>query len=93
MHIILIQYELRLPGVHSLKEKRSIIKKLLNVLRRDYNVSAAEVDHLDLWQTTVIAVVAVGGVRESLERIERQLDELIETHPDSEIIAADRQWL
>ncbi len=93
MHIILIQYELRLPSVHSLKEKRGVLKKLLNIIRRDYNVSASEVDHHDYWQSTLIAVVAVGGMRDSLERIERQLDELVETHPDSEVVAVDRQWL
>jgi uncharacterized protein YlxP (DUF503 family) len=63
---------LYLPGVASLKEKRSIIKPLLNQLRRRFEVAAAEVDHQDVWQTADIAVVAVatesGHIYTVLER-------------------------
>ncbi len=63
---------LYLPGVASLKEKRSIIKPLLNQLRRRFEVAAAEVDHQDVWQTADIAVVVVatesGHVYTVLER-------------------------
>ena len=63
---------LYLPGVASLKEKRSIIKPLLNQLRRRFEVAAAEVDHQDVWQTADIAVVAVatesGHIYAVLER-------------------------
>ena len=63
---------LYLPGVASLKEKRSIIKRLLNQLRRRFEVAAAEVDHQDLWQTADIALIAVatesGHVYTVLER-------------------------
>lgn len=53
--------QLYLPGAHSLKEKRSIIRPLLNQLRRRFEVAAAEVDHQDLWQSADIAIVTVAN--------------------------------
>ncbi len=51
--------EFHLPGVLSLKEKRSILKSLLKRLHNTFNVSAAEVDFQDSWQEAVIAVATV----------------------------------
>ncbi|MGC9349337.1 MAG: DUF503 domain-containing protein [Anaerolineae bacterium] len=50
---------LYLPGVVSLKEKRSVLKPLQNQLRRTFEVAVAEIDHQDVWQSSEIAVVAV----------------------------------
>ena len=53
------QIELYLPGVASLKEKRSIIKSLIVRLRKQFNVAVAEVDYQDVWQSAVIGIVTV----------------------------------
>jgi len=53
--------QLYLPGVNSLKEKRSLLKPLLNQLRQRFDVAAAEVEWQDRWQSSSIAVVAVAN--------------------------------
>lgn len=53
--------KLYLPGVNSLKEKRSRLKPLLNDVRRRYNIAAAETDKHDIWQSADIAIVAVAN--------------------------------
>ena len=40
-------FRLYAPWVHSLKEKRSIVKSLIAKLRNRYHVSAAEIDEQD----------------------------------------------
>ncbi|MCI0519954.1 MAG: DUF503 domain-containing protein [Chloroflexi bacterium] len=50
--LLLLQIEL--PGCSSLKEKRSRLKPLLARLRREFNISAAEIDRLDDWDQAVI---------------------------------------
>ena len=52
---------LHLAGVFSLKEKRSLIKPLLNQLRRRFEVAAAEVGNNDTWQTADVAIVIVAN--------------------------------
>ena len=52
---------LYLPGVFSLKDKRSLVKPLLKQLRRRFEVAAAEVGNHDTWQTADIAIVVVSN--------------------------------
>jgi uncharacterized protein YlxP (DUF503 family) len=53
--------ELHLPGNGSLKGKRSVLKSIISRLRREFNVSVAEVDLHDVWQSAVIGVVCVSN--------------------------------
>lgn len=55
-----ITLTLHLPGVNSLKAKRSTLKPLLLKLRKAFNVSAAEIGMQDQWQDAQIQIVAVG---------------------------------
>ncbi len=53
--------ELEIPASHSLKDKRHVVKSLTTRVRRDFNVSIAEVDSLDSWQHSILAVVCVSS--------------------------------
>ncbi len=53
--------ELSLPGVRSLKEKRSIVKSLVTRLRREFNLSVAEVGGQDKWDWAVIGLACVSS--------------------------------
>jgi hypothetical protein len=63
--------ELHLPGNASLKGKRSVLKPLLLRLRKEFNVSAAEVDLHDVWQSARIALVSVST---DASRVQGQLE-------------------
>jgi hypothetical protein len=75
----LCEIELYLPGVTSLKEKRGIIKSMLARIRNTFNVSAAEVAHLDKWQSAKIAVASVSNsaphTRQMLQTVMQWLEE------------------
>ena len=65
--------ELRIPYAHSLKEKRSVVKKISNKIQQKFNVSISEVDTQDVWQTATLGIAVAGshvplveGVLESL---------------------------
>lgn len=51
--------ELYLPGSYSLKDKRSVLKSAIHRIRREFNVSIAEVDQQDVLQSAVLGVVTV----------------------------------
>ncbi len=69
MNVGLLVLTLRLPGCSSLKEKRGRLKPLLARLHKEFNVSAAEIDALDSWQQTVIAVVVVSNEHNHNQRL------------------------
>lgn len=53
----------------SLKEKRHVVKSLKDRLRDKFNVAVAEIDHLDSWQSAVVAVVTVSSDRVHAEQV------------------------
>jgi uncharacterized protein YlxP (DUF503 family) len=57
----LLTLEIYIPGVTSLKGKRGIVKPIVARLRKEFNVSVAEVDDQDHWGHAVIAVAAVSA--------------------------------
>jgi uncharacterized protein len=61
MNIGVLQFSIRLPESHSLKEKRQVVKSLVVQLHNRFNVSAAEVEDQDLWQTAVIGVTCISN--------------------------------
>ena len=50
---------LHLPGNGSLKGKRRVVKSILARLRREFNISIAEVDEQDSWQNIVLGATCV----------------------------------
>ncbi len=66
---------LHLPTCASLKEKRGRLKPLLARLRREFNISVAEMDLNDRWQEAVIACAMVNRdpvqLRRSLQVVSR----------------------
>jgi len=62
-----LSIHLHLPGCASLKEKRGRLKPLMARLRREFNVSVAEMELQDQWQEAVISCAMVGNARAHLE--------------------------
>ena len=54
MPIGLLTLHLQIPGCASLKEKRGRLKPLLARLRREFNISVAELDYQDSWQNALV---------------------------------------
>ncbi len=55
--------EIHVEQSHSLKDKRHVVKSLKDRLRDRFNVSVAEIDFLDSWQSSVVAAVTVSRDR------------------------------
>lgn len=55
-----LKVRLVLRESHSLKDKRRVIKSLKDTLSNKFNISIAETDEQDVWQTAEIGVAAVG---------------------------------
>jgi uncharacterized protein len=61
MHIGVLTLYLSIEQADSLKDKRQVIKSLVAKLRNSFNISAAEVDQLDLWRRATVGVVVVSN--------------------------------
>ncbi|MGH9149517.1 MAG: DUF503 domain-containing protein [Acidimicrobiales bacterium] len=81
-----------MPAAHSLKEKRAVLKPIIEGARTRFRVASAEVDHHQVWQRAAIGVAAVGAtvghVTEVLDNVER----FVWSFPDVEVLEAERSW-
>jgi hypothetical protein len=68
MPVGILTLYLSLPGCSSLKEKRSRLKPLLARLHREFNISVAEIDQNDAWQSVVIACALVSNDHNHVQR-------------------------
>lgn len=84
-----LEVRMRLRSSHSLKDKRKVTRSIKDRIRARFNVSVAEVDDQDLWQSIVLGFAAVGTdpeyVRGELEQILNQL----RVHPEAELLGYD----
>jgi len=55
-----LKLRLVLRESHSLKDKRRVIKSLKDTLSNKFNISVAETDEQDVWQTAEVGIAAVG---------------------------------
>ncbi len=72
--------DLLIPGCGSLKEKRSVLKRIIHRTRNEFNVSMAEVDDNDLWRRARIGFSVVGNdhayINAKMDHILRFIDRL-----------------
>ena len=61
MHVGLCLVRLRLPENGSLKEKRAIVRPLIDRVRRRFSIAVAEVDNEDNWREAAIGLVCVSN--------------------------------
>ena len=86
MRLILVLYHLHMPECHSLKDKRKIVKSLIEKLRARFNASVAEVDHHELWQRATIAIARVTPDRKDIDSVNSAIDKLFTERFDVQII-------
>jgi hypothetical protein len=55
------ELDLLLGDVHSLKEKRGIVRPIVKELRRRFEVAVSETDYQDLHRRSLVTVAAVSG--------------------------------
>ena len=76
------EIKLYLPGAATLKDKRQIIKSLLQKSRNKFNLSAAEVDAQDYIQTAVLGVAVVGNDYKYLQSVMDKYLNFVESFPE-----------
>ena len=86
-----LQIKCYAPYVHSLKEKRMIVKSINSKLRNKFNVSVSEVGQQDTHQTIIIGIATIV---ESTAQCDSTLDRIldfIDDHCEAEVIEVIRE--
>jgi uncharacterized protein YlxP (DUF503 family) len=80
--------DLLLGDVHSLKEKRSVVRPIVAELRRKHDVSVAEAGHLDLHRRALIGVAVVAADAQHCRDVMDACERLVAARPEIEVLSA-----
>lgn len=93
VHVAAQSYDLHLPACRSLKQKRGVVKPLVEHVRRTYHVAVAETDHHDQWQRVGLGVAVVAATEGHACDILDAVDRYIWSQPEVEVVGHERSWL
>ena len=91
MKIFIMEITLRASWVHSLKEKRMVLKSIMQKLKNKFNISVAEVDMQDTHQTLVIGISGVCTSNAQVDSTMENILSFIECNTDAELINIEKE--
>jgi uncharacterized protein len=85
--------DLLLGDVHSLKEKRSVVRPIVAELRRRYEVAAAETGNANLHRRAEVAVAVVSSTHRHAVEVLEQCERLVAGRGEVELLSARHRVL
>ena len=86
MVVGIAKIKLYLPGCHSLKDKRRVLRKIKDRARAKLNIQIAEVDDQDVWQSAELGFSLVGNDRRVIQSIIDKVFSFIEGFGEVQIV-------
>ncbi|MGI8923775.1 MAG: DUF503 domain-containing protein [Fimbriimonadales bacterium] len=93
VHVGLLTLVLRIEGADSLKDKRHVIKGLLERARRDLHLSIAEVGFQNQTRLAEVAAAFAGSNRRTIERAKESAIAFLESDPRAIFDGCTWEWL
>jgi len=72
--IAFLTLDLRIEAAHSLKDKRQVLRSVKDRLRASFNVSVAELDASNIWNSATIGVVSISDSRDYLDGLMKNVE-------------------
>lgn len=91
MVVGVLQLDLRLHGPQNLKQKRSVMQKLLARCRNRFPASCAEVGHQDLWQRALLGFAVVSSSEQVVAPILARIEEEVLASADLDLVNAETE--
>lgn len=93
MIVGILKVILAIPASNSLKDKRQVVKSLLDTARNRFNVSAAEIDHLDLHRRAGLGFASVSNDKTVANRMLDKVLDMIESNPMCEVVEVELDFV
>jgi uncharacterized protein YlxP (DUF503 family) len=93
MVIGVLQLDLRLHGPQSLKQKRSVIQKVLARCRNRFPASCAEVGHQDLWQRALLGFAVVSSSEQVVAPILTRIEDEVLASGELDLVNAETEFI
>jgi uncharacterized protein YlxP (DUF503 family) len=91
MTVGLLRLEVRLPEAQSLKDKRSVLKRLKDQLRGRFNVAVAELEPGEQWQRAIVGISTLSEDRPYVDGLLRDVTEWVRATRMVELIRVEQE--
>jgi uncharacterized protein len=85
-----LQLDLLLGDVHSLKQKRSVVRPVVAAVRRRFEVAVAEVGFVDLHRRAEIGVAAIAADRAQVVEVLDAVERFVAALPEVDLLSVRR---
>jgi hypothetical protein len=98
VHVLALEVAIRIPSARSRKDRRQVVRSLVEAPRRRFGVAAADVGEADVGQAgphrgAVLGYAAVSSSPAQAEAVIDSVEAFVWSHPDIEVVDARRRWL
>jgi uncharacterized protein YlxP (DUF503 family) len=93
VHVVAVALDLHIPSSRSLKEKRAVLRPVLDGIRHRYPVAVAETDQQDTRQRAEVGVAAVSASVSQLVEVMADVERFVWSFPELEVLDTTRRWL
>jgi hypothetical protein len=93
VYVGVLELDLLLGDVHSLKDKRSLVRPLVAEIRKRFEVSVAEAGHVDLHRRTLIGVAVVSTDVAHCVEVLDGCEKLVAARPEVELLSARQRLI
>jgi uncharacterized protein len=83
----ILKLHISIDGANSLKEKRKVLKSIIDRLRSRFNISVAEVGYNEIWKNALIGVTCISNNKRHVDRIMAGVVNFVEN--DGRIVLVD----
>src|SRR5439155_20611461 len=92
VHVAVVQVDLHIPHSRSLKEKRGVVKPVIEGLRNRFALSVAEVGYQDKWQRALIGFAVVSETYAHAAEVVGAAERWVWSRPDIDVSSFETQW-
>lgn len=92
MHVGLVRFEAHIPESRSLKDKRAVVKPIVERIRQRYSLSVAEIDYQDKWQRCAVGLAVVAESQRRAADVVNAVERFLWSRPGIEVSAFETRW-
>jgi uncharacterized protein len=93
MFVLALEVDLHIGHAQSLKDKRGVVRSIVEGARHRYHVAAAEVGDHDLWQRAQLGFAAVSNTQQHTTELIDEVSRFVWSFPEISVLDEERTWL
>ena len=93
MFVLALEVDLHIAHAKSLKDKRGVIRSIIDGARHRFHVAAAEVGDENLWQRAQLGFAAVSNNQQHTTEVIDQVSRFVWSFPEIAVLDEERTWL